>query len=49
MTLLSIVWHKVRGYEFIPADVINAESGSMDDYCRCLLCKVKQLVLHGDL
>lgn len=28
-----------RRFDWVPADVINAETGSMDDYCTCWLCK----------
>ena len=28
-----------RRFDLIPAEQINAETGSMDDYCRCWLCR----------
>lgn len=43
MRWLSAAWHVLRGYAWIPASVINDETGSMDDYCTCWLCKRKQV------
>ena len=38
LKLLSWLLHRWR-FDWVPADEINAETGSMDDYCTCRLCK----------
>lgn len=40
--ILDWLWHTLRGYEHVPADEINAETGTMDDYCTCWLCRRKR-------
>lgn len=36
---IDILWHRLLGYEWIPTDLANAETGTCDFYCRCWLCK----------
>jgi hypothetical protein len=37
--LVDRLWHRARGMEFIPAEEINAETGTLDFDCRCRVCK----------
>jgi hypothetical protein len=37
--LVDQVWHWMRRMEFISAEVINAETGTMDFDCRCCVCR----------
>lgn len=37
--LIDQIWHRLRGYEYVPVDEVNAETGTMDDYCTCRLCQ----------
>lgn len=40
--LIDWAWHRLRGYEHVPAEEINNETGTMDFYCSCRLCKRKR-------
>lgn len=37
--LIDQAWHRLRGMEFIPDEVINQETGTLDFNCTCLICK----------
>lgn len=39
MRLLDQAWHRLRGMELVPAEVINEETGTLDFNCSCWLCK----------
>lgn len=37
--LIDQLWHRLRRMEFVAAEVINEETGTLDFSCRCLVCK----------
>lgn len=40
MGIIDRLWHTIRGMEFIPAEEINEETGTLDFGCSCKICKL---------